>query len=307
MSPTLIAQLILAGLVVGAVYALVAIGFVIIYNVTGIINFAQGEFVMLGAMLAITLSQEVMLFGGQTTARVMWPLPVAIASAILIIGLLGAVTYQLAVHPARHATVISLIIITIGLSIALRGLALLAWGTDPRRLPSFTEGPPFKLLGAVLTRQSIWVLAAAALSMLLLYLFFDRTILGKALRASSVNPFAAKLMGIRIHRMALLAFVLSAALGALAGIVMVPSTPMTYDRGLILSLKGFVAAVMGDLTSVPHAVAGALLLGVVEMLGASLLSSGYRDAISFVVLIVVLLLRFGSLQRGRLSAERVGL
>lgn len=307
MTPTLIAQLVLAGLVVGAVYALVAIGFVIVYNVTGIINFAQGEFVMLGAMLAITLSQEVKLFGGQATAQLIWPVPIAALSAIALIGLLGAIIYRLTIHPARQASVISLIIITIGLSIALRGMALLAWGTDPRRLPSFSEGAPFRILGAVVTRQNIWVLAAAALSLLLLYLFFDRTLLGKALRASSVNPFAAKLMGIRINRMALLAFVLSAGLGALAGIVIVPSTPMTYDRGLILSLKGFVAAVMGDLTSVPQAVAGALLLGVVETLGAGLLSSGYRDAISFVVLIVVLLMRFGSLRRSRLTAERTGL
>jgi branched-chain amino acid transport system permease protein len=153
----------------------------------------------------------------------------------------------------------------------------------------------------------VWVLATAALSLLLLYVFFDRTILGKALRASSVNPVAARLMGIKIRRMALLAFTLSAGLSALAGIVIVPATFMTYDRGLTLSLKGFVAAVMGDLTSVPMAVVGGLFLGVIETLGAGLISSGYKDAISFVVLIVVLLFRFGNLRRGQLRAEGAGL
>jgi branched-chain amino acid transport system permease protein len=178
----------------------------------------------------------------------------------------------------------------------MRGLALLMWGTDPFRLPVFSQGPPLRIAGAILTRQSVWVMAVTAVLLLLLYVFFNYTLTGKALRACSVNPGAARLMGINTRRMALLAFGLSAAVTATAGIVIVPSTFMTYDRGLTLSLKGFVAATVGGMSS------------PVEAFSAGLLSSGYKDAISFIVLFVVLAARLGGLLRRRSAlVEQAGL
>jgi branched-chain amino acid transport system permease protein len=301
-------QYFVSGVTVGSIYALIALGFVTIYSVTGIINFAQGEFAVYGALIAITVFQETRLLSGNVQLDLAWPLPLAALFGVTATTLIGLILYRVGIRPARNASVLSMIIITIGAALVLRGLALLVWGTDPYRLPAFSEGPPIKLFGAILTRQSVWVIAVAAVLLLLLYLFFSKTLIGKALRASAVNPGAARLMGINTHRMALLAFGLSAAVTAIAGIVIVPSTFMTYDRGLTLSLKGFVAAAIGGMSSPTGAVIGGLLLGVIEAFGAGLLSSGYRDAISFFVLFVVLAVRLGGLlsRRGAL-VEQAGL
>jgi len=220
----------------------------------------------------------------------------------------GLLLYRLGIQTARNASVLSMIIITIGAAFVLRGMALLLWGTDPSRLPVFSEGPPLVVSGAILTRQSVWVMMVAALLLLLLYLFFSYTLTGKALRACSVNPGAARLMGINTQRMALLSFGLSAAITAIAGIVIVPHTFMTYDKGLSLSLKGFVAAIVGGMSSPVGAVIGGLLLGILEAFSAGLLSSGYKDAISFIVLFFVLAARLGGLLRGRTTVvEQAGL
>jgi len=285
-------QLILSGLTTGGIYALIAMGFVLIYNVTGILNFAQGEFVMLGAMLAITF------FGAGL------PLPLATGGAVLSVVLVGALVQRLALYPARRASIIAQIIITIGVSISIRGVALLLWGTDPRPLPSFSAGGPLSLLGAVVVRQSLWVMGAAGLSVLALYLFFEHTVAGKAFRACIINRLAARLMGISPERMALLAFAASAGLGALGGVVVAPITLGTYDMGLMLGLKGFVAAVLGGLTNAQGAILGGFLLGVVEALGAGLIHSGYRDGISFFILLLVLLVKPSGLL-GLVDTKRV--
>jgi branched-chain amino acid transport system permease protein len=301
-------QFFVSGVTVGSIYALIALGFVTIYSVTGIINFAQGEFAVYGAFIAITVFQETRLLSGNVQLDLAWPLPLAALFGVAATTLIGLILYRFGIRPARNASVLSMIIITIGAAFVLRGLALLVWGTDPYRLPVFSEGPPIKLFGAILTRQSVWVIAVAAVLLVLLYLFFNKTLIGKALRASAVNPGAARLMGINTHRMALLAFGVSAAVTAVAGIVIVPSTFMTYDRGLTLSLKGFVAAAIGGMSSPIGAVIGGLLLGVIEAFGAGLLSSGYRDAISFFVLFVVLAVRLGGLLRRRVAlVEQAGL
>lgn len=304
-----LAQLIVSGITQGSIYALVALGFVTIYNVTGIINFSQGEFAVIGAFIAITVAQKVALFRGQMEVSLEWPLPVAVVVGVVGAVLVGVLLYRLGIQPARRASVLSQIVVTIGASIALRGLALLVWGTDPYRIPPFTVGKPFRLLGAVLTRQSLWVMGLTAVAVVGLYLFFQYTLIGKALRASAANPGAARLMGINTRRMGLLAFALSAGLGALGGIVITPATFMTYDRGLMLALKGFVAMIMGGLTSPFGAVAGGLLLGVVESLAAGLISSGYKDAFTFAVLFVVLLVRLGGFFKGRSgeALEKAGL
>jgi branched-chain amino acid transport system permease protein len=283
-----LAQFIVSGVTQGSIYALIALGFVTIYNVTGIINFSQGEFAVIGAFIAITVAQKVSLFRGQMDIALEWPLPLAILAGVGGAVLVGVLLYRLGIQPARHASTLSQIVATIGASIALRGLVL---------------------LGAAITRQSLWVMGLTAVAVVALYLFFRYTLIGKALRASAANPGAARLMGINTRRMGLIAFALSAGLGALGGIVIAPVTFMTYDRGLMLALKGFVAMIMGGLTNPFGAVIGALLLGIVESLAAGLISSGYKDAFAFAVLFVVLLVRLGGLiKRGSGEAlEKAGL
>ncbi len=303
-----ILQFLLAGITVGSIYALIALGFVTIYNVTGIINFAQGEFAVYGAFLAITVFQEMNLFSRNLELALGWPLWLAALFGVAVTTLIGVLLYRLGIQPARRASVLSMIIITIGAAFVLRGAALLVWGTDPFRLPAFSEGPPIKLFGAILTRQSVWVIAITVVLLAILYVIFNHTQIGKTLRACADNPKAARLMGINPRKMSLLAFAISAATSAIAGIVIVPSTFMTYDRGLTLSLKGFVAAIVGGLSNPAGAVLGGISLGVLESFGAGYLSSGYKDAISFIVLFIVLTVRLGGLLgRRKAAAEQVGL
>lgn len=290
-----IVQLLFAGITVGSIYALIALGFVVIYNVTGIINFAQGEFAMLGAMITATLSQNTSMFNRVVKVTLNWPLPVAIVASVLIVGLIGIILYTVAIRTAKGASVVSLIIITIGASITLRGLALITWSTDPFRLPNFTQGPPIELMGAYLVLQNFWVIGTTIVILIGLFLFFERTMLGKALRACSINKVAARLMGIDINKMATFSFGLSAAIGAIGGIVITPSTFMAYDSGELLGLKGFVAAIMGGMNSAEGAVIGGLLLGIMESLGAGFVSSGYKDAIAFLMLFVILAARLSGL------------
>ncbi len=251
---------------------------------------------MLGALITVTLHDKTPLFNRVVVAEVYWPLPLAALVSVLLVTLIGAGLYTLAIRPARGASILSLIIITIGASITFRGFGLIAWWTDPYPLPAFTPGPPLEIGGAILTRQNLWVMGTTGLILVLLYLFFEHTMTGKALRACAINRDAARLMGINTERMALFAFALSAGVSALAGIVITPSTFMGYDSGTFLSLKGFVAAIIGGLVSAPGAVIGGLLLGIVEALGAGLGPSAYKDAVAIVVLFMILLLRVGRRQ-----------
>jgi branched-chain amino acid transport system permease protein len=272
-----LAQYLASGLVVGGVYALIGLGFVIVYRVTRIINFAQGEFVMLGALLMVT---------GRNLGL---PTAAAFVLAVAIVAVVGAGLERVGIHPIRRAEATAALIVTIGASIAIRGTALAVWGTDPYAVDAFSAGPPLRLLGASVVRQGVWVLAVAALVFGGLWVFFTRTYAGTAVTACAVNPRGARLMGIRVDRMWLLAFALSGGLGAAAGAVIAPITYATYDMGLMLGLKGFVAAVLGGLVSPAGAIAGGFLLGLLESLSAGLLSSGYKDAVAFVVLILLLL------------------
>ena len=288
-----ILQFVLTGVTLGSTYALVALGFAIIYNASDVVNLAQGEFVMLGAMSAISLS------AGQGL-----PLPVAILLAVLITLVLGLMLQRFAIAPARGITVVGTIIITIGASIFLRGLALLIWGKDIHALPHFSGETPLRLGGVTLLPQNLWVMGGAAVLVLAVHLFFNRTLLGKAILACSCNRTAAQLVGINVGRMLLVAYGLSATLGAMAGVLVAPITYTSYDAGIMLGLKGFAAAILGGMGNPMGAVAGGLLLGLLESLAAGLISSGYKDAIAFVILLLVLFLRPSGLF-GRASAERV--
>lgn len=282
----LLPQLLLTGLTVGSIYALVALGFVLIYNVTGFLNFAQGEFSMLGALLCATV--------------LAWhlPLPLAALLAVAAVCVLGGVTERLAVEPAYGSHPLTLIIITFGVSMAFRGLALMVWGADPYPLPEFTPGPVLVLLGGVLTRQALWAIGFSIVVVGALFFFFAHTVPGAAVRACADNPFACRLVGISPRRMSLFAFTLSAGLGAAAGIVITPITGATYDMGLTLGLKGFVAAVIGGLTNAPATVVGGYLVGLIEALTTGYLAPGYGSAITFLVLLAVLFLEREGLLHG---------
>lgn len=267
------------GLTLGAMYAMVAVAFVLVYNVTGVINFATGEYVMIGAMVAATLvAMEV-------------PLPLVFVAAALAAGLAGGLTERLTLRPARNASLITLILITIGVSILLQGLALLVWGVNPRRYGPFTAGPPVDIAGVTVARQSLWVFAFTAVVAGALWWFFARGVVGKAMRACEMNPEAARLQGISTSRMSLYAFAFATAIAGAAGMVLVPVTAASYNMGLPLALKGFIAAVVGGLVSAPGAIAGGLLLGIAESFSARYISSGLKDAIAFGLLFVILVLR----------------
>ena len=288
-----ILQFLLTGVTLGSTYALVALGFAIIYNASDVVNLAQGEFVMLGAMSAIALSAGEGL-----------PLPLAILLAVGVTLLVGLMLQRFAIAPAKGITVVGTIIITIGASIFLRGLALLLWGKDIHALPHFSGETPLRLGEVTLLPQNLWVMGGTALLVLAVHLFFNRSLVGKAILACSCNKTAAQLVGINVGRMLLVAYGLSALLGAMAGVLVAPITYTSYDAGIMLGLKGFAAAILGGMGNPMGAVAGGLLLGLVESLAAGLISSGYKDAIAFVILLLVLFLRPSGLF-GRATAERV--
>ncbi len=287
-----LAQFLLSGLTVGSIYALVALGFAIIYNASHVINFAQGEFVMIGGMTTVSLVNTGL------------PLPLAVALAIAAATLVGLALEKFAVEPARGASVVTLIIITIGASIFLRGVAQMVWDKKLHALRPFTGEQPIAVLGATILPQSLWVLGVTVLVVVVLTWFFGRTLAGKAILAASHNRLAAQLAGINVRLVLALSFALSAALGAIAGILIAPITLTSYDVGVMLGLKGFAAAILGGLGSGVGAVAGGLTLGILEALGAGFVSSAYKDAIAFVILLAVLILRPSGLFGAR-AAERV--
>ena len=269
-------QFLVTGITIGSLYALVGLGFALIYNASDVVNFAQGEFVMLGAMIAIAL-----LGAGM-------PLPLAALAATLLTVVAGLLLERFAIEPAKGASVVTTIIITIGAGIFLRGVALLLWGKDFHSLPPFSGDAPIQLGGATVLPQSLWVLGVTVLLVALVRTFFNRTLLGKALLACSFNRVAAQAVGINVRVMLRLAYGLSAGLGALAGILIAPITFSSYEAGVMLGLKGFSAAIIGGIGNPMGAVAGGLLLGVLEALGAGLISSGYKDAIAFFFVLMVL-------------------
>jgi len=280
----------------GCIYILMAMGFNIIFNSTGIINFAQGEFCMFGGLLAYSLAVSLGL-----------PLPLAVILALCFTALIGGVMERLLVFPLRRAGVLVAIIATIGASIFFKSLGRILWPKEAYKVPEFTPGN-ISLPGATISRQFLWVFGLTIVSVTAVYLFFNRTRAGKAMQACSVNRLAASLVGINVMRMSLYSFVLAAVLGGMAGLINAPYA--SYSIGLFLGIKGFTAAVVGGLGNTFGAVTGGITLGLIEELIPGFLtvvlgvSTGYKDAIAALLLILVLLLRpQGILGRG--VAERV--
>ena len=285
-------QFLFSGLTIGAIYALVALGFTLIYNASDVVNFAQGEFVMIGGMVTVF------------AAAAGLPLPLAALFAIIVAVAVGLLLHALAIEPARGASAVTLIIITIGASIFLRGVAQVVFDRQAHGLPSFSGDAPIRVMGAAVLPQSLWVLGGAVAIFLALYLFLDRTLLGKAVLATAANRLAARLVGIDTRMIMALAFGASAAIGAVAGILITPITLTSYDAGTLLALKGFAAAMLGGMGSPFGAVLGGLLLGLFESFSAGYISSTYKDAVAFVTILLVLFAMPSGLL-GRRTVERV--
>lgn len=275
-----LAQFIVAGLTTGSIYALIALGFCIIHNATGIVNFTQGDFVSLGGLVIYSLLLSLKA-----------PLIVAFPLSVLAVTVVGALVERVAIRPARSRSIVILVFITIGVSIFLRGVFKILWGKNQMGLPPFSGDTPINFAGATLMPQNLWIFGITFLSVIGLQYFFSRTRLGKAMRAASCNPRAALLMGVNVNSMVMLSFAFSGALGAVAGIIIVPITTLSYDIGVMLGLKGFAAAVLGGYGNSLGAVLGGLLLGVLESVGAGVISSTYKDVIAFGILLLVLFVR----------------
>lgn len=285
-------QFLFSGITVGATYALAALGFTLIYNASNVINFAQGEFIMLGGMLAVMFTVSGL------------PLPVALVLAILIPAIVGVIVEKLAIEPVKGAETVTLIIITIGASLVIRGLIQVWLGKGTHSLAPFSGDAPIEILGATLLPQSLWVLGITAVVVVALWYFFNRTLQGKAMLATSFNRLAAELVGINTSWVLFMSFAMSAALGALGGILITPITLTSYDVGIMLGLKGFVAAVVGGLGNGLGAVVGGLLVGILEAMGAGYISSAYKDAIPFVLILFILFFMPRGLFGGK-STDRV--
>ncbi len=295
MTTELFVQYLFAGITYGSIYAIVAIGFNIIYNTTGIINFAQGEFVMLGGMISISLLPFM-------------PLPLAIVLAVAMTMVIGALIEIVFIRWLKSPSVLRMIIITIGISILTREAAVHIWGENIRALPYFVgnEISTIWILVARISPQVLWVVGVCGVMVGLLHLFFQTTSVGREMRACAANRTAAILCGINPRNMVTFSFVLSAGMGALAGCVMSPITYTQYDIGTGLAIKGFTVAILGGLGNSGGAVAAGLLLGVIEAFSVSVVPLAFQDAISIAILLVILFVRphglFGSAAAARLKA-----
>jgi branched-chain amino acid transport system permease protein len=285
-------QFAVSGLTVGAIYALVAVGFTLIYNSCDVINFAQGEFVMLGGMVTVF------------AAAAGLPLPLAALLAIVVAVAVGILLHQLAIEPARGASAVSLIIITIGASIFLRGVAAILFDKNFHSFPALLGAEPWIVGGAAILPQSLLVLIGAAVIVVALWAFMACTLWGKAVIATAANRFAARLVGINTAQIVGLSFAVSAGIGAVGGVLVTPIALTSYDVGTLLALKGFAAAMLGGIGSPLGAVAGGLVVGLLEAFGAGYLSSSYKDAIAFLVILAVLFVMPQGLF-GRGAIERV--
>ncbi len=287
-------QYCLSGITVGSIYAVVAIGFNIIYNTTGIMNFAQGEFLILGGMISISLSPHM-------------PLIPAIILAVLITVLVGALVEFTFIRWLKKPDVLQLIIITIGASILLREAMLHVWDEKMRALPFFTgnSASSINILGAHISPQVLWVLGIGTVIVLGLNIFFKFTLSGRAMRACAANRTAARLCGINAKWMVTFSFMLSAGIGALAGCAISPLAQTQYDMGSSLAIKGFTVAILGGLGKNTAAVAAGIILGLIEAFSISQLPLAYKDAVTIGVLLLILLFKpsglFGSREESALK------
>jgi branched-chain amino acid transport system permease protein len=285
-------QFTFSGLTVGAIYALVALGFTLIYNASKVVNFAQGEFVMIGGMVTAALYSAG------------FPLMLAALIAVGVAGIAGLLLHQFAIKPARNASISALIIITMGASLFIRGVVQIVIDKQIHSIPSLSGDSAIRFLGATMQPQTLWVISGSILLFGALHLFLARSLAGQALQATAANHLAARLMGIEVSVMLGLAFFISAVVGGIGGVLVTPITLTRYDAGTLLALKGFSAAMVGGMGSPLGALIGGLFIGLLESFGAGYLSSTYKDAIAVVAMLIVLMIMPHGLV-GHRNAERV--
>ncbi|MGO0576194.1 branched-chain amino acid ABC transporter permease [Ornithinimicrobium panacihumi] len=271
-------QLTFSGLAQGAVYGLVALGFVAIFAVREIVNLAQGEYASLAGLSAISA----------VAAGV--PLLLAVVLVVPFVILVSVLIERVAIAPVKKMTPLVSIILTLGVSTAVKAIMLLVWGPEGRALPTF-PGKDLLVGGVSIRSQELWILGIAAVVGYLVVWFYEHTIYGKALRACAEQPIAARLVGISPRQGTMVAFAIAGLVGAVAGVIGTPIYFASWESGLTLGLKGFVAATLGGLVSFRVAFLGGLFLGVLENWVAGYLDSGYRDAVAFIVLVLVLIIR----------------
>lgn len=287
-------QFFLSGLTVGAIYALIALGFNIVYNTTSILNLAQGEFVVTGSLMMWFFLEKLQM-----------PYAWAFLASLGVVALVALIMERLTIAPLlKRGDLLLLILVTIAFSIFLKGLLMFIFGKEPYGIPPLSEGAPILIGGAVIQRQTLWIFFFIGLIVLFLHLFFNKTVFGKAMLACALDQESATLMGIKPSQMVMFSFILSGIFAGLAGILITPITYMEYDKGPILTIKGFTAAIIGGLGSNWGVMAGGFLLGILESLVAGYIHSGLKDAISLILLIIMLLFRpaglFQSAKRAQL-------
>ena len=261
----------------GCIYALVGLGFILIYNATSGLNFAQGELVMLAAFVFYSMVGTGAPYGA------------AALITVVLMGIAGFVFQQVLFYPLRNRSFLAFIIATIGFSIFARNLALLIWGPYPLKVPSFFQDNVVNVANVVLAPEHLFIIAITMVVLLIQYGMFFYTDLGRCLRATAQNAEVAQLMGIRASRMIAITFVVSTLLTGIAGVLLAPIFLVDTEMGLNLILKAFIAVIIGGFGSVPGAVVGGILVGLLEILVAVFISSVYKDAIAFAVLIFFLI------------------
>ena len=276
----MVPQLLFTGLGIGAIYALVALGFVLLIRAASVVNFAQGEFSMLGAYAMVVLSDMLGV-----------PYWVALPAAVVLMAGFGVLFAGATYWPLRHRGQMPVIISTIGASIFLANTVLALYGPSPAVLPGLFDAPGFEAGGVFMDSQYVAIMVTAAVMVLLQFLIFEKTLLGKKLQATSQDKEMASLLGIPVVLMVLITFAYSAALGGLAGILVAPVLFVSVGMGTVISLKAFAANIIGGFGNIPGAILGGLALGIVETFGAAYISVPYKDALAFGLLLLFLLVR----------------
>jgi len=273
-------QMVAAGLAMGSIYALVALGFVLIFNAVNVVNFAQGEFAMVPAFVAVWLMSSLNI-----------PFALTCVITVIFMGVFGIVFQRIAYYPLRHRSFLPVVISTIGVGIFLKNGAQIIFGAEPLSMPRPTSATALNMLGVFVDPQYIVIILCTLVLLGFQHFFFEKTMLGKKMLATAQDKQMARLLGIRVGKMIAITFAYSSILGAVAGILVGPIFFVTKEMGAMIGLKAFCSAILGGFGSVPGAILGGLFLGVIEVFASYYISSAYRDAFAFIILILVLLLR----------------
>jgi branched-chain amino acid transport system permease protein len=272
-------QLLVAGIGTGSIYALIALGFNVVFKSTGAMNFAQGEWVVMGGMLSAMLLTSISNVG------------LACLLAILLVAICGIVSERLVIWPLRRPNALLITLVSIGLAICTRSLVMMTLGKKPVGYPGFSGSATIAFAGVTVQAQTLWIIGLTFVFLIVMHFFFERSMLGKALRAAAADREAAAIVGVKVETTVLLSFAIAAFAGALAGAIITPLTLATYDQGAMFGFKGFSAAMLGGVGSLPGAVVGGLCLGLLEAFGSFYVSSDFKDAIAFAVLLLILFVR----------------